>query len=165
MKFELSREWCRESAQIEGDAEIGAGVLARTPNERRPAPTSSDDDLVQMAFGRFVSLQRRELVLSIQELANRANVDVEELLLIEQSSHHKAEPRAVNELAKLFKLPSKKMLQLSGNTVARNDNLRATAVRFAAKSLNIEKLSREERQALNEFVRELSRQDEARESP
>lgn len=27
--FELSKEWCRESAQIEGDAEIGAGLATR----------------------------------------------------------------------------------------------------------------------------------------
>lgn len=29
LKFELSKEWCRDSAQIEGDAEIGAGPSAK----------------------------------------------------------------------------------------------------------------------------------------
>lgn len=32
-RFDISKEWCRESAQIEGDAEVGAGLLARNPEE------------------------------------------------------------------------------------------------------------------------------------
>jgi hypothetical protein len=32
MKFVLSKEWCTESARIEGDAEVGAGLRAFAPS-------------------------------------------------------------------------------------------------------------------------------------
>jgi HTH-type transcriptional regulator, competence development regulator len=31
VKLEITKDWCIRMAQIEGDAEIGAGLLARDP--------------------------------------------------------------------------------------------------------------------------------------
>ena len=60
MKMEISQEWCIRMAQLEGDAEIGAGRLAIDPvfDDMTAPVTTSDDEGLNIAFGRFVRLMR-----------------------------------------------------------------------------------------------------------
>ena len=38
MKIDITKDWCANMAEIEGDAEIGAGLLARDPVMHTPGP-------------------------------------------------------------------------------------------------------------------------------
>jgi transcriptional regulator with XRE-family HTH domain len=161
MKLEITREWFERRAKLEGDLEISAGRLARDPtpeqvhleNETNEAPTP-----MRLAFGSFVETMRRQKGLSIEKLAERADLEVSEVLRIERDAHFRPEPRVVYRLAETFNLPSKAMQQLSGNTVAR-PGLQEHALRFAARSGDSpQKLSREEQRALAEFIAYLEKQ-------
>ncbi len=47
MKIEFSKEWCRYMAELEGDAEIGAGPLAFDPvftDESMPAISGDEEE-------------------------------------------------------------------------------------------------------------------------
>ena len=44
MKIEVSKEWCERMALLEGDSEIGAGLLARDPK-----PTPYDPKCLELA--------------------------------------------------------------------------------------------------------------------
>ena len=71
MKVEIGKEWCIRMAELEEDAEIGAGRLAVDPvfdGEAVPVEVS-DEDGSNVAFGRFVRLMRRRLGLSLEKLA------------------------------------------------------------------------------------------------
>ena len=61
MKLEIEKEWCIRMAQLEGDAEIGAGRLAVDPVfDGDVIPAAADDEAgSNAAFGRFVRLMRR----------------------------------------------------------------------------------------------------------
>ena len=61
MKLEIEKEWCIRMAQLEGDAEIGAGRLAVDPVfDDDVIPAAADDEAgSNTAFGRFVRLMRR----------------------------------------------------------------------------------------------------------
>ena len=155
MKLERTREWWLAKARREGDAEVGAGVRAFDPQEEeRPAMMSAEE--TRIAFGRFVNLMRRQRGLSLEKLAAQAALDVGELVSIEDDLHYTPEPRTVFQLARTFKVSHKALMQLAGLTVAKDSVLHKEAVRFAARSESIDKLTPEESEALESFVAILS---------
>ncbi|MBK8908913.1 MAG: helix-turn-helix transcriptional regulator [Rhodospirillales bacterium] len=145
-------------AQIEGDSEIGAGLLALDTNAESPAPHHGEE--AQIAFGRFVRLMRRKKELSVEELAATADVDLGELVSIEDDAHHKPEPRTVYQLARAFDVPNTKLSQLAGLAIAKDVRFKQEAMRFAARSEPIEKLTPEENAALESFIMVLSDKSE-----
>lgn len=62
-------------------------------------------------------------------------------------------PRTVYQLSLTLELRQDRMMQLSGNVAPRDESLGQKAVRFAARSEPLEKLSRQEQDVLNEFVK------------
>jgi HTH-type transcriptional regulator, competence development regulator len=110
---------------------------------------------VRFAFSTLISYRRRALRLSMEDVAQKAKVELDELLQIEENSTYVPEPRTVHKLAGLLKLPIPQLLVLSGNATTASTELTEAAVRFAARSRAVEKLNREQNDALNEFVKVL----------
>jgi HTH-type transcriptional regulator, competence development regulator len=164
MKFERSKEWWMERAHCEGDSAIGAGLLAFDPVPgARPVtaqPVSAEE--TRIAFGKFVNLMRRRRGFSMERLAQVADLDASELLIIEDDIHHLPEPRTVFKLAETFKVPQQRLMQLAGLAAANDAGLRQEAVRFAARSEAVQKLTPEENSALEAFVAVLSEQEPKR---
>jgi hypothetical protein len=80
------------------------------------------------------------------------------LVSIEEHLDHRPEPRTVYQLARTFNVPQQRLMQLAGLVVTRDAGLCLEAVRFAARSEPTQKLSPDERDALNAFITVLSRQ-------
>jgi hypothetical protein len=162
MKFERSKEWWMERAHREGDSAIGAGLLAfdPVPGAQSMQPVSAEEN--RIAFGKFVNLMRRRRGFSMERLAQVADLDASELLIIEDDIHHLPEPRTVFKLAETFKVPQQRLMQLAGLAVANDVGLRQEAVRFAARSEVVQKLTPEENSALEAFVAVLSEQEPKR---
>lgn len=161
MKLALTREWFERRASLEGDTEVGAGMLARDPSPEEAAarsPTETDLE-TRFAFGSLVEAMRRKGGLTMEKLAEKANVDVAEIRNIERDAHYRAEPRTVYQLASTFGLPNKALLQLSGNAAARDSHMHEHAMRFAARSgESVQSLSKDEKRALEEFIAYLAKQ-------
>lgn len=162
MKLNLSKEWYRQRAELDDKAEVSAGTLeinrlaAERPGTVAAMQSSTEAETPSPAFGRLINLWRRKRGLRIDALADRARIDVAELIEIEHNLSFVPEPRTVFQLAKTLDLPSERMLELSGNLVVRDSSLGQEAVRFAARSESVEKLSKDEQRALEEFVKFLS---------
>jgi transcriptional regulator with XRE-family HTH domain len=142
--------------------EIGAGFppfLSHEEQETRSAEAVDLSSELRVAFGRFVKLLRRNHGLSIEELAEKAEIDEIELINIEEDVRHSPEPRSVYQLARCFRLPQKQLMQLAGLAQARDPRLAREAVRFAARSESTAKLSETERAALEAFIALLSRME------
>ena len=99
---------------------------------------------------------RREKGLRIDQLAEKAKIDTTELIEIERNIHYMPEPRTVYQLATTLGLSNDRLLELSGNLVVRDSMLGQEAVRFAARSESVEKLTKDEQNALEEFVKFLN---------
>lgn len=57
MRIDVSKEWCARMAQLEADAEIGAGLLSIDPAfDGEVAAQVEETEGVNFAFGRFVRL-------------------------------------------------------------------------------------------------------------
>lgn len=171
MKLNIKKEWCIRMAQIEKDAEIGAGRLAIDPvfgGETVPAVagerggSNAWNEAHEIghgfAFGRFVRLMRRQRGLSLEKLANDADVDMAVLVEIENDPHHKPELRTAYQLANYFKVPRSGLMQVAGLTAPKDTRLFDEAVRFAARAEPTAELTPEESAALEAFVAVLSEQ-------
>lgn len=166
MRLDRSQEWWLAKADREGDASVGAGALGaqalfELPPKPAPAPPSAADE-TRIAFGRFVNLMRRRRGLSIEQLAAAAQLEARELLIIEDDMHHVPESRTVYQLSRMFEVSQRRLMELAGLAVANDAGFREEAVRFAARSESVQKLSREERSALEAFVAVLSEHEPKR---
>ena len=83
-------------------------------------------------------------------------------LVIENEVHYVPEPRTIFKLAQTFEVSQRRLMQLAGLTAANDAGLRQEAVRFAARSEAMQKLTPEENSALEAFVAVLSEQDPKR---
>jgi len=161
MRLDRSKDWWVKRAIAEGTATVGAGLLARDPVsevDQRVVPLEES----RIAFGRFINMMRRQHGLSIEELADATKVDTSELLVIEEDLHYVPGPRTVYQLARMFDVPQPRLMQLAGLTAANDAGLAEEAVRFAARSEAVHKLTPEENAALAAFVVVLSQQEPKR---
>ncbi len=154
MRIEVTKDWCVRMAELEADEEIGVGLVAVDPVFDGESLAQSEEPAV--AFGRFVSLMRRNRGLSVEKLADEADVDVVELLSIEEVAQYKPEVRTVYQLANFFALPRATLLQVAGLTLPKDSRIIEESVRFAARSEPVEALTKEELSALETFVSVLS---------
>lgn len=164
MRLERSKDWWMARARREGDAAVGAGLLACDPApEEHPSSTqgAAAED-TRIAFGKFVNLMRRRRGFSIEQLAEAADLEASELLVIEDDVHYIAEPRTVFKLAQTFDVSQRRLMQLAGLAAAKDVGFREEAVRFAARSESVQKLTPEESSALEAFVTVLSEQEPKR---
>ena len=147
-------------AQLEGDAEIGAGRLAIDPVfDGDTAPVvDRDDEEPNIAFGRLINLMRRRWRVSLERLAKDADVTVTELVEIESDTRYKPALRTTYQLANYFKIPRAGFMQVAGLTALKNAHLSDEAVRFAARAEPTAELTPEENAALEAFVAVLSKQ-------
>lgn len=158
MRIERSKEWWLAKSRREGDCVVGAGLLALDLKPEDTAMSATTDES-RIAFGRFVHLMRRRRGLSVEKLAEVAKVEPSELLVIEEDVQYVPDHRTVYCLAEVFEVSQQRLMQLSGLAVANDPGLRREAVRFAARSESVQKLTPEEAAALDAFVTVLSQGD------
>jgi len=154
MKINIPKAWFEKSARLEGDSAVGAGAPALVFQSEAKLGEDAGEvaSELRLAFGRFVQLMRRNQRLTIEQLASKADVDAGELIVIEEDVRHLPEPMTVYQLAKVFGTSEKSLLQLAGLIVKKDPQFVQEAVRFAAKSEPIAKLTVEEQAALETFV-------------
>jgi len=105
----------------------------------------------------LIMLRRRDNV-DETELALKANVDEAEIRRIEFDSSYLPSPRTIYNLEKAFSLPPGVLAKLSGAIVHHSPAMEGRVMEFAANAKSIGKLSREEKQLLNAFVKFLTDQ-------
>lgn len=145
-----SRDWLRLMAEQEDQyASISAaGLAADLGLLKIEAPAGS------LLFARFIQLGRRAQGLSVEELAERAQIDISQLVAIESEGAAPV-PRTVYQLSKVLKVSTGKLMELAGLAKSKDPEFRQAALRFAARSEPSAKLSDEEREAFEEFVKVL----------
>jgi len=144
-------------ARREAYAEIGAGLLAVDPIFDNEFVSETSGDETRFVLQRFIELGRRGMNLSVEQLAEKADIEISELISIEADIHHLPEARTLYQLAQVFDVSQGKLMELSGLTKPKDVNYLEEAVRYAARSESIEKLNPEEQAALDGLVSVLSK--------
>ena len=135
MKFERSKEWWMDRALVKATPP-SAPACSRSTRSRTSAASAqiAAVEETRIAFGKFVNLMRRRRGFSMEQLAQAADLDASELLVIEDDVHHVPEPRTVFKLAETFEVSQRRLMQLAGLAAANDAGFRQEAVRFAARS-------------------------------
>jgi hypothetical protein len=103
----------------------------------------------------LVMLRRRD-GLDEAELATKADVDQAEIRRIEAEPGFIPHPRTIYNLEKQFALPFGVLAKLSGAIKHHSPDVEERALAFAANAKAIGRLTRAERQILNEFIKFLT---------
>ena len=152
MKLNPDRDWLLKKAEQEDNQIVSVGGLvcriAMEANDVQEIPESTR----RVAFSRFIEFSRRRLRLTVEQLAERADVDVAELVELEEGDSTSPEPRTIFKLSDALKVPQERLMVLSGLSRPRDQSLQAATVRFAARSEPVNVLSAEEEEALQEYV-------------
>lgn len=144
-----SREWLLHIAELEDVCpSVSVGGMACDFNL---LPAASE---AQRVFGRLIEFARRKKSLTVEQLAEKADIDLEHLVEIENEEPIIPQVRTVFQLAKALELPQGRLMEVAGLAEARPEVNRA-ALKFAARSESTAKLTREEKDALDEFVKVL----------
>jgi len=145
-----SRKWLVRMANIEDSCRtISAGGMAADLGMVAHVAGES-----QKIFGRLIEFARRAKGLTVEQLAERADVDVAEIVDIERHDDSIPSPRTVYQLAQALNLSPGKLTEVAGLSTARHE-VSAAALRFAARSEPTATLSQAEREAFEEFVKVL----------
>ena len=143
-------EWLREMAEFEDSCRsISVGGMAADFGILGAISPQAPG-----VFGRFVEYARRAMGLSVEQLAEKADVDLAEVVEIETQHNVVPQLRTVYQLANALKLPAGKLAEVAGLATPRPEISHA-ALRFAARSEPTATLSQTEREAFEEFVKAL----------
>lgn len=158
MKFNTDRKWLERRAEQEDRHFISVGGLISTldPTCQTEIASVPNVETTKTAFVRLLQLARRERRLSLEKLAERADVDLAELVKIETDETFTPGLRTVSQLASALELPAKKLMVLAGLLQVKDPSLQQASVRFAARSEPIGNVSPEEHAALEEYVKFLN---------
>lgn len=160
MRFNRDRNWVMKRAQEEDRHFVSVGGLISQidPEWRAEVYTPPLLEATKTAFVRLLQLLRRERRLSLEQLAQKADIELAELVKIETDESFKPTPRTIHQLAAFLKLPAKKLMALAGLLQIKDYNLQQASVRFAARSEPVEDVTPEEHAALEEYVKFLNEQ-------
>lgn len=112
---------------------------------------------LHVGLGTMLRLLMRREGLSEDELAERAEIGVDELRRIQLDPKHEPSPRTIYRLERFFDLPSRSVAILAGAVkVEEEGSFKEGVLKFAAQSASMRKLTREERRHLSQFVKFLA---------
>lgn len=154
MKLHFSRHWLRSKINSDPDVEVEACSALRAPPAEAPEVVMGERNVVQLrlALGVLVRQLRLREQLTVAELARKAQISEDELRNVEHDPHYTAKPYLLFQLSEFFDVPLTKLSQMAGATHAVNRSLYNDAVKYAARSDDLDSLTDEERRDLDAFV-------------
>ncbi len=157
--MKITEAMAAKIAAFEDGESVTAGSLRPETFAKQVANAalaSSPPESYLPVLRKVINMARRDAELSIQQLSERAEVDAVEVLAMEEDSAHQPEPRAISKIAKVLNLPSGKLLQLAGHMRMLDTKLSGAALRFAAQSGSMEKLSSRDKGVLYAFMKDIA---------
>ncbi|REJ88255.1 MAG: XRE family transcriptional regulator [Planctomycetota bacterium] len=103
-------------------------------------------------FGKLIAMLRIQRRLSVEALAAKAQVELQEIAHIEAEPDYEPKPRTVKQLADVFGVAPSAMARVANLTRQTDERIVEEAVRFAACAKDMDKLTREQWRVLKEFV-------------
>lgn len=161
MKTTVTKEWFWSRAHLEEGHEIGAGFLRHIGKPALSALPTNTSSVDNISFGQTIALMRRHRRWTIDRLASEAEATSDELAEIGTNPECVPEPSTVFSLAKVFRLPSKALMQKAGFAEAASSRLREDSIRCAACSKFKEPLSADEEHVLQAVLKAIVEHAEA----
>ena len=147
-----------EDEDYEGHSLAMLNRIARALNQRVSVlMTDGDPETGTLRYALQLALQnlRKARKLTIDELAKQTGIDRGELVAAERNASYKPTPATLHKLSQFFGVPEKMLAALAGAFVNVPEHIADHAKRYAAQSESFDKLTPEEKKALDQFVEAL----------
>ena len=145
-----------EDADYEGHSLSMLNRISKALQQRLTVVMTAIDPVIQslrFPFRLFVTNLRKAKGLTPNELAEKLDVDVVEILAMERSESYRPSPLALHKLGEFYGIPTRHLAALAGAVREIPSDLEASASRFAAQSESFAGLTSQERKLLDEFVK------------
>lgn len=103
------------------------------------------------AFVLCVRMLRRRRALTVDQLAAGSEIDRDEIVAMERNNGYRPTPLTLHRLSQFYGIPQRRLMALAG--AVKDDETAERASRFAAQSESFATLTKEEKRALDDFVR------------
>lgn len=161
IKFTATNKWY----ELAAESEAGVSHLSAGPSDLSISGLLGNDVVLKKDIREIRRLERFSILLkmlrlnsklSVNDLASKLDLDVDEIIFLERQVGSRASPRTLVVLAKFYGIPAQVFLQLIGASKAKNDVIEEEMIRFAAESESFEKLTSREKKRLNRVVKVIS---------
>jgi transcriptional regulator with XRE-family HTH domain len=144
-----------EDADYDGHSLTMLTRIASALNQKLTVVMSARDpelsDL-RRAFRRFVRMARKAHGWTPGELAERAQIDPMEVILMEENVGYRPTPLVLHKLSKAFGVPEQRLAVLAGAIRQAPESFQQQASRFAAQSESIASLTDDEKKLFDTFM-------------
>lgn len=143
-----------EDADYEGHSLKMLNRIAKVLKQKVTVVMNADTPEVgtlQYALKLLLRNLRRSRGLSIEELARELDMDSEEIVAMERNYAYRPSPLTIHRISTFYDIPERNVAAMAG-AFRVSEQFGEYAVRYAAKSDSISKLTKEEKKALDEFV-------------
>jgi transcriptional regulator with XRE-family HTH domain len=137
--------------------------IAKKLNHRldvRMVPESYENETMNYAFRELLRGLRKKSGLKIDEFSRKSGIEQEEVLKMERNGCYRPTPRALHKLSKFYGIPQRKLAVLAGAVRDVPPDLEQEFSRFAAQSESFGRLTPEEQETLDEFVKFLREENQ-----
>lgn len=117
--------------------------------------TAGDPEVgtLRFAFHLFLQMLRREHGLTVDALASTTGIDRVEILAMERNNAYRPTPLTIHRLSGFYGIPERRMLEFAGAVKDVPTAFAEKVSNFAAQSESFAKLTHEEKNALDEFMK------------
>ncbi len=113
---------------------------------------------LQYVFRAVLKSMRRAKGLTVNQLAQRIEVDHNEIIAMERKEGYRPTPLTLEKLSRFYGISHKRLATLAGAFGESPPDIVESASRFAAQSESFVKLTIEEQKALDEFMKVLKKE-------
>jgi len=145
-----------EDADYNGHSLSMVSRIAKALNRRITFQVDSegqDSETIQYVFREIIKGLRCEKGLGINEFAKRSGINRDEVVAMERKPNYRPTPLTLHRLSKFYGIPQQKLAYLARAIKDIPSGIRQEVSRFAAKSESFAKLTNEEKNTLDEFVK------------
>ena len=145
-----------EDADYEGHSLTMLNRIAKALNQKLTVSMTAKDpeaETLRLAFQTALQGLRRSKGWTLADLAKRLDVDKSEAIAMERYLGYRPTPLVIHKLSKLYGVAERRLAALAGAFGETSEDVRESASRFAAQAESFAQLSKEEKKALDDFVR------------
>lgn len=146
-----------EDADYEGHSLSMLSRIAKALNKRLTVQVTPTEDeqrqTMKYVFREVIKGLRRQRGLKIEQFAKKAGIDKKDVLAMERNVNYLPTPLILDKLSQFFGVSHRKLATLAGAFKDVSPEFKHEASSFAAKSESFSKLTDEEKQTLDEFVK------------
>ena len=145
-----------EDADYEGHSLSILGRIAKALNRAVVLGMPSKDPsrrVIRYAFREALRGLRQKKGLTVDQLASKLDLDKDEIITMERHDDYRPSPLTLFKLSKFYGIPQQKLAILAGAISNVPAEFQSEVSKFAAKSESFSKLTQEEQQILDEFIK------------